>query len=202
MLRRRGLDVIGHFPAHVIEQMEQLLVHGGTRHVVLEPPADRDQKEDAPEANPLSAEHLADLADVVLVEARDSGVDLHLEADLPGPPDAAHCPGEASGHAAKAVMGLSVVAVQADGETGKPLILHPSDHGLADELGARGRHRHPKADLRSVTDDIVNVRPVEGIASGEDEQDAGNLLTSFRRAMPCSVDSSHGSRQGRASARQ
>ena len=138
--------------------------------VVLRRAAGDDEEEQAPH---LGADFLGDLGHLrqpVHVAARDGGLKLGIEADIARVPQGEHGAVEGAGDAAEIVVRGGVGPVQADGHAGDAGILESVDGFGGQQRSGAGGDVGAQADFDAVADQVVEVRPFQRIAAGEDHE--------------------------------
>jgi len=158
---------------HLAEPVEQRLTPGRGDLPEHPPPAHRDQEEEAPASRADDAYHAVELRQVLHILSCDQGIDLKGDSRGHGVKGGLHRPNETPRDLADAVVDLLSRPVQAERHGFDAQRLEPADDIAREGEGGAGseRQREPEAD--SVIDQLPEVRPLEGIPSGQDHVGGG-----------------------------
>jgi hypothetical protein len=152
------------------QSLEDLFVLVGRDALLLHAAADRHQKEHRPHGDALGGQQLGQGVDLAEIAAGDGGVDLDGQPQPPGVGEHLHCPPEAAPPAAKGVVRGGVGPVEADAQAAHARGARAGESVGRGQRRGRGRQRNLKPLADGVLDKLKNIRPLERIASGQDQR--------------------------------
>ena len=180
MRRAGGLELKRGFIPLIVEPVQGIFVLLGGDGLIQNvlAPARGNQKEDMVRRGPEIHGELLNLRNLIQIGLGDRGVDLKLDARIPGGPNAADRALKGAVHAPEPVVHLFGSAVQADADAPDAGFGHFFGRNRIDQ-GAVGRHDHAKPFLCAVGGQFENIGPEQGLSAGENHDglpDLGDLV--------------------------